>query len=337
MNKLFELCKKEGISGFEFEIGKYVRTLFAQHCIETEIDALGNVIGILNKGKKPKIMLEAHLDEIGLMVKNIDENGFISFVEIGGVDAAILPSLEVYVHGKEQIFGVIGAKPPHLQEKDESEKTYKIENLFIDTGYNLEEIKKLVNIGDAITFSAKSTQLMGGKIATKSIDNRMGVYVLVECLKRLKNQNIDAEVVALASVQEEVGCRGAKVGAYKIEPDCAIIIDVTHGVSPYTTSTEGFELGSGVAIAVGPNLHPELTQKMIDVAENNKIPYTIEVCAGHSGTDAWQIQISKKGIPCILVSTPLRYMHTSVETVQMSDIDAVINIICKLIEGGGVC
>lgn len=337
MNKLFELCKQEGISGFEYEIGKYVRSLFAEHCGETEIDALGNVIGILNKGKKPKIMLEAHLDEIGLMVKNIDENGFISFVEIGGVDTAILPSAEVYIHGKERVYGVIGAKPPHLQEKDESEKIYKIDNLFIDTGYNADEVKALINIGDAITFSAKSTQLMGGKIATKSIDNRMGVYVLVECLKRLKNQNIDAEVVALASVQEEVGCRGAKVGAYKIEPDCAIIIDVTHGVSPYTTSTEGFELGSGVAIAVGPNLHPELTQKMIDVAENNNIPYTIEVCAGHSGTDAWQIQISKKGIPCILVSTPLRYMHTSVETVQMSDIDAVINTICTLIEGGGVC
>jgi len=337
MNKLFELCKQEGISGFEFELGKYVRSLFDEHCTETESDALGNVIGILNKGKKPKIMLEAHLDEIGLMVKNIDENGFISFVEIGGVDSTILPSAEVYIHGKQRIYGVIGARPPHLQEKDESEKIYKINTLFIDTGYNADEIKKIVNIGDAITFSAKSTQLMGDKIAIKSIDNRMGVYVLVECLKRLKNQNINAEIVALASVQEEVGCRGARVGAYMLEPDCAIVIDVTHGISPYTTSTEGFELGSGVAIAVGPNLHPELTEKIIKVVEDNNIPHTIEVCAGHSGTDAWQIQITKKGIPCILVSTPLRYMHTSVETVQMSDIEAVIKTICTLIEGGGVC
>lgn len=337
MNKLFELCKQEGISGFEFEVGKYVRALFAEHCIDTEIDALGNVIGILNKGKNPKIMLEAHLDEIGLMVKNIDKNGFISFVEIGGVDTAVLPSAEVYIHGKERVYGVIGAKPPHLQEKDESEKIYKIDNLFIDTGYNAEEINKIINIGDAITFSAKSTQLMGDKIATKSIDNRMGVYVLVECLKRLKKQEIDAEIIALASVQEEVGCRGAKIGAYKIEPDCAIIIDVTHGISPYTTSAEGFELGSGVAIAVGPNLHPELTEKIINIAKSNNIPYTIEVCAGHSGTDAWQVQITKKGISCILLSAPLRYMHTSVETVQMSDINAVINTICTFIEGGGVC
>jgi len=332
MDTLFKLCSSTGVSGFEFEIAKYVKELFSEFCEHTEGDALGNVIGIMNNGEKFNVMLEAHLDEIGLMVKSIDENGFIKFTEIGGVNIATLPGAEVYIHGKERVYGVIGSKPPHLQQRNENKKNYKIDDLFIDTGYNFDELTKMLRIGDAITYKVSPDMLMDNKFTSKSIDNRMGIFVLYECLKRLKDKKIGCQVTALASVQEEVGCRGAKVGAYNINPDIAIVVDVTHGTSPYTNKSEGFDLGSGAIIGVGPNLHHGLSQKIINIAKNNNIPYEIEVCAGNSGTNAWPIQISKKGIPCILLSVPQRYMHTSVETVKIDDIKTVIDVICTFIQ-----
>ena len=192
MNELFELCEKTAVSGHEFELSRFVENKFSKFCDETEIDALGNVIGVINKGKTFKIMIEAHLDEIGLMVKNIDDKGFIKFVEIGGIDSSTLPGAEVTIHGKKDILGVIGAKPPHLQTKEGSEKPYKIEDLFIDTGYSYDEIIKFISIGDVISFISKPIALKNGYFCSKSIDNRMGVYVVGECLKRLKNKNIDA-------------------------------------------------------------------------------------------------------------------------------------------------
>ena len=138
MRDLFELCNISGVSGFELEIGEKIKEIFSTHCEKTEIDALGNVVGIIGEGNKKRVMLEAHIDEIGLMVKNIDENGFVSFAEIGGINPSVLPSSEVIIHGRERIYGVIGAKPPHLQSEEESEKRYKTDELFIDTGFNKE-------------------------------------------------------------------------------------------------------------------------------------------------------------------------------------------------------
>lgn len=336
MEQLFNLCNQEGISGFEFEVGKHLKTIFDGICEQTEIDALGNVIGVIGKGNKTKIMLEAHLDEIGLMVKSIDDKGFISFIGIGGINPATLPSAEVFIHGKEKIFGVIGAKPPHLQSEDESKKIYKTEKMYIDTGYTFEALKNIIRIGDAITFVSKPVMLLNNTVAAKSIDNKMGIWCLIECAKRLKTQNLNSEITFLAAVQEEVGCRGAKVGAYKIDPDLAIVIDVTHAQTPYTEGSDtAFPLGSGAAIAVGPNLHPKLTKKIINSAKG--VPYTIEVCAGNSGTDASVVQTTKKGIPCALLSAPLKYMHTQVETVCLDDVKAVVDIICNSIEGGLSC
>lgn len=338
MEDLMKLCSFEGISGFEFEIGKYVRSVFEQYCDFTDTDILGNVVGVVGKGRGRKIMIEAHLDEIGLMVKNIEEKGFIRFAKIGGINPDTLPAAEVLIHGKEKVFGVIGAKPPHLQTEDESKKNYKIDEMYIDTGFSREELADKIQIGDAITFVSKPTRLLNEKMASKSIDNRMGVWCLIECAKRLRGKDLPYELIFLAAVQEEVGLRGAKVASYSINPDAAIVIDVTHGISPYTdNSGSAFPLGSGVAIGVGPNLHPKLSNALIDTAKKHDIPHVIEVCAGNSGTDAWAIQITKKGIPCGLLSVPLRYMHTQVETVSMSDIEAVVSTVCSAIEEGMVC
>lgn len=338
MEDLMKLCSFEGISGFEFEIGNKVCNMLRQNCDFVDTDVLGNVVGVIGKGRGKKIMIEAHLDEIGLMVKNIDDKGFISFVKIGGINPATLPAAEVFIHGKEKVFGVIGSKPPHLQTEEESKKNYKIDEMYIDTGFSREELLGKIQIGDAITFVSKPVRLQNEKMASKSIDNRMGIWCLIECAKRLKGKDLPYELVFLAAVQEEVGLRGAKVASYSINPDAAIVIDVTHGISPYTeSSSNAFPLGCGVAVGVGPNLHPSLSKALIDTAKKHEIPHVIEVCAGNSGTDAWAIQITKKGIPCALVSVPLRYMHTQVETVCMSDIEAVASTICSTIEEGMEC
>ncbi len=328
----------EGVSGFEFEVGNAVKGIFEKYCDFVEADTVGNVIGVIGRGRRRKVMIEAHLDEIGLMVQKIDEKGFVRFCEIGGINPATLPGAEVYIHGRERIFGVIGAKPPHLQTKEESTKNYKIEKMYIDTGFSADMLCDKIAVGDWITFVSKPSLLQNNRICAKSIDNRMGISCLIECMKRLKDTKTDFETVFLASVQEEVGCRGAKVGAYKIEPDFAIVVDVTHAETPYTESTDTvFPLGSGAAIAVGPSLNTALTQCIINTAKKREIPYKTEVCAANSGTDAWAIETTKKGIPCALISAPLKYMHTQVETVCLDDVKAVCDVICGAIEEGIHC
>ncbi len=333
LRELIDLCGLAGISGFEYGISKHIQEIFGLHCEDTETDPAGNVIGIIGKGREKKILIEAHLDEIGLMVKSIDQNGFVSFVCVGGVNASVLPSAEVYIHGKERIYGVIGARPPHLQSEEESKNKYKIEDMYIDTGFSKDELEGLIQIGDPVSFACEPAALLGDKLSSKSIDNRAGVLCLINCMKRLKTKNTDCEIVFLAAVQEEVGLRGAKIGAYNINPDWAIIIDVTHAITPYTKDGDiAFELGSGAAVAVGPGMHPFITGKIMESAKN--IPYSLEVTPGNSGTDAWAIQTTKSGIGCALVSIPLKYMHSQVETVCMSDINAVSDIICYAVEGG---
>lgn len=333
LRQLIELCSLDGVSGFEYGISETIKEIFSRHCEHTGIDLLGNVIGIIGKGGKKKIMLEAHMDEIGLMVKSIENSGFVRFVNIGGVNPSVLPSSEVCIHGRNKVYGVVGAKPPHLQNENESKIKYKIDEMYIDTGLGTDKLEKSIQIGDPISFISEPTFLQGGKISSKSIDNRAGIVCLIKCMQRLKSIKTGCELVFLAAVGEEVGYRGATVGAYKINPDYAIIIDVTHAVTPYTQPGDtAFELGSGAAVAVGPNLSPHVTQKITNNAKD--IPYSLEVCPASTGTDAWVIQTTREGIACALVSIPLKYMHTQVETVSSYDINAVSDIICNAVEAG---
>ena len=224
-NTIKALCDLRGISGFEYRITDEIIKLFSPYCDEIKTDALGNIIA-LKKGKKgnKKIMLEAHCDEIGLMVSDIDENGFLSFVNIGGVDTRILPSLEVIVHGKKDIKGVIGAKPPHLQDTDDENKSIKITDMSIDTGLDAEEVKENVIIGTPVTLSQSVGMLLNNNLSLKTLDDRAGVAAILEIFK--KQDKIDADIYASISVQEEVGLRGAKVSSFSVMPDFAIAIDV---------------------------------------------------------------------------------------------------------------
>lgn len=331
---LGQLIDVPGVSGYEDKVSKLIMDAFEPYCDEVYRDTFYNVYGkkLGNKsGHGPKVMLAAHLDEIGLMVKDIDDKGFISFTNIGGVDQRILLSQEVYIHGKEKLFGVIGAKPPHLQERKEAQKAVPMKDLAIDVGLPAGKVKELVSIGDLITFKSPLVELEGSNVCGKSIDDRAGVVVLYETMKELQKLVFSGEVYFVATAQEEVGTRGAIISTYKINPDIGIAIDVTHGDTPDAPKSEIHAMDKGPAIGVGPNMHPKLTQKLMDVAKENGIDYQVEVAPGLTGTDARSMQVSREGVPTVLIELPLRYMHTTVETLNMENVKKAAKLIALFI------
>ncbi len=319
---LEEISGFQGVSGHEYAYAQSVQKALQTYCDKVHTDNLGNVIGVRasNRPNAPKIMLAAHMDEIGLMVKKIDDKGFIAFTNIGGIDPRILLAQEVTVHGKEDLYGIIGAKPPHLQDKSESDKAVKMEDMAIDVGLSENQLRKVVSVGDVITFKATPVSLYNDYIASKALDDRAGIAVILECLKELDNTDIPFDLYAVATVQEEVGLRGAVVSSYAINPDIGIVIDVCHGDTPDGPKEEAYQTGKGAVITIGPNIHPQLVAKLKQVAKEYHVPYQIDVEPGRTGTDAWAIQVSRSGIPTLLLSFPLRYMHTTIETLCYHDV-----------------
>lgn len=334
MKKLVkELSDLRGVSGFEYRISDKIADYFRPYTDEVTVDTLGNVIAVKRCGKEnaEKIMIEAHCDEIGLMVRDIDDSGFITMAMIGGLDTRILPSSEVVIHGKKDIPGVIGAKPPHLQEIGEAGKSSKFTDMAIDTGMSAEEVRKYISVGDAITLAQSVGELGKGQFSGKTLDDRAGVAALVTVMKNLMKIKIDADVYAVAAVQEEVGLRGAKTAVYSINPSLAIAVDVCHAVTP-DNSYNAFETGSGAIISVGPNIHPKLRKRLSETAEKYHVKTEIDVDGGDTGTDAWVMQVSRCGVPTALLSIPLKYMHTSVETLSISDVEAVAELLTYFIQ-----
>jgi len=218
------------------------------------------------------------------------------------------------------LYGVIGAKPPHLLKPEEAQKAVKIKDLHIDTGIETSKLKEMVSIGDTITLKGSPSVLQGSRFSSKAMDNRASVLAMVETMKQLSTRKHDADVYFVATVQEEVGAAGAEIAAYNIDPDIAIVIDACHGEMPDCPKDSIFSLGKGPAIGVGPVLHRNLYRKLVDVAKEENIPYQIDVEPGNTGTEAWETQVSRSGIPTALLSIPVRYMHTPVETLDVNDV-----------------
>lgn len=329
---LRSLSDTDACSGFETPVSDIIKEYLAPFAEDIYSDTLGNIIAVKRCGieNAKSVMIEAHTDEIGLMVRDIDENGFILFTNIGGIDARTLPSAEVTVHGKKDIWGVVGAKPPHLQTADESKKNLKINDLSIDTCLSAREVNEYVSVGDSITINSVFSEL-GPLVCGKSLDDRAGVAAVCDVFARLDKIKLPLDVYAVFAVQEEIGSRGAKTSAYALRPDMAIVIDVTHGLTPDNTDI-GFKLGSGVAAAKGPNIDPELLDKIMDTAKKYNIKTELEIEGGDTGTDAWITQTACGGIPTVLLSIPLRYMHTCVETLDMEDVRTLSNLITLFIQ-----
>lgn len=330
INQISEIA---GVSGYESEVAKIVKEYFSKFCDEVNEDALGNIIG-LKRGSgvnNKKIMLAAHMDEIGLMVKNIDDKGFIQFTNIGGVDQRTLLCQEVVIHGNEKIYGIIGAKPPHLTNDEERSSALSIDDLSIDTGFSKEELATRVRVGDVITIKRDVIKLQNDWIAGKAMDDRAGIVALLLCLNELQVMKHKHDVYFVTTVQEEVGMRGSTTATYAINPNIGIAVDVGFGKTPELSQYDTIEMGKGPAITVGPNIHPNIFDKMKQVAKANYIEYQVEVAPGSSGTDAWPMQIARSGVATGVLSIPLRYMHTSVETLSLSDVEKTAKLLSGFI------
>lgn len=317
------LSNHHGISGFESTLNEKIISYFKKYSDEVSVDKLGNITALKkgsSSGEKIKIMLAAHMDEIGLMVKDIEENGFLRFTSVGGIDPRTILGQEVLVHGRESLFGVIGAKPPHLQEASEQNKAIKMDDMTIDIGLSYEKVMELVNIGDPITINRSLIELKNDRVAGKALDDRAGLVALLECLKELENLNHEPDVYFVATVQEEVSMAGALTAAYRINPDIGIAVDVGFGSTPELDKSDSIELGKGPGITLGGNIHPGLRKKLVATANEYNIPHQMEINVGPTGTDARAIQITREGIPALVLSIPLRYMHTSVELIDMIDL-----------------
>lgn len=327
---LKNLCMAHGPSGREHWLHEYVTEVFSEFG-QVTIDNLNNLI-VHKKGKgKGKIMLMAHLDEIFMVVTDIKENGFLEF-KGNGIDPKTLVSKEVIIHGKNQLDGIIGIKPPHLMTEEDRNKAVTIESLLIDTGYSQESLEEIVKPGDYITIKGNYKELLNNNVSVKTVDDRSGVVALYRCAKELKNINHDLDVYFVCSAQEEVGHRGAKTATNRINPDIGIAVDVTFDCGRYGLEYGDTKLGKGGVICIGPNIHPKVRKYLTQICREYSIPYQVEVEAGNTGTDAWDIQVSGNGVATLLISIPIKYMHTSVETVNMEDIKNVGYMMAKLIE-----
>lgn len=334
-----ELLKKlsdmRAVAGRENMAAEIIAGLFRQYCDDVSIDSFYNVIGFKKgQAENPQnVLITAHYDEIGLIVTGIEDSGFLRFTAVGGVDAKAIGAMEVTVHGKEDLFGVIGVKPPHLIPAEDKDKGIKMEDMRIDIGYDGEKARELVSIGDVVTFNSPAQELMNNRITGKSMDNRSGVAALVEILKELQKLKHDDNVYVVATVQEELGLIGAICATYNIKADLGIVIDVCHGDMPDAPSDEAFPLDKGVALAIGPIISRKHTKECIKLAKEENIPYQIDPEAGDTGTEAAVHAVAREGIPVILLSIPCKYMHTAVEMVSVSDIVSTGRLAARYIAG----
>ncbi len=320
---LSQLTESVGGSGDEGEPRKILMDKVRNLVDEVSVDYLGNVIMRKNGeglGRHPRIMLAAHLDEITLIVKKIGDGGFLRIAQVGGFDPRTLLGQEVTVFGREHLYGIIGSKPPHLSTLEERKKSVPLDELFVDLGMAEAKVRELVRVGDRLTIRRKTMELAGDRMSGKSMDNRASVTALAICLEQLKKLRFQPDVYAVATTQEEIGAFGAETAGFRLQPDLAIAIDVCHGEMPGVEADLAKKLGDGPVITFGPRIHPKLYKKLLDTAKKARIPFQIEVSQGPTWTDADNLQVVQMGIPTALISIPLRYMHTSVETLEFSDV-----------------
>jgi len=330
------LSEAPGVSGYEDGVRDLIREAMAPWADEVRTDALGNLIA-LQRGsgvgdQRRAIMLAAHMDEIGLMVSGF-EGAFLRFVPVGGVDLRTLVGQEVTVHGCRDLPGIVASRPPHVLTAEERTKAVPLEQLYLDVGLTEAALREQVRIGDLVTMRRQFLALNGGYATGKALDDRAGVVSLVVCLEALRRMAHPWDVYAVATTQEEVGLRGATVSAYGLAPDLGIAVDVGFGRQQGVAEKKVIEMDGGPAVALGPNVHPALRSRLMATARAQEIKVQTEVVAGASGTDGWAIQVAREGIPTLVLSIPLRYMHTSVETVCLRDIERTGRLLAHLVAG----
>ena len=333
---LKNLVETHGSTGFEQSVQALFRERVGGVCDRVDTDLLGSVVAVYNQGGGPRILLDAHSDEIGFVVRYIDDNGFLYMAASGGFDEEVLVGQRVVVHtAKGPISGAFGKKAVHLLDPEERKKKSELHNLWVDIGAsNAAESREAVEIGDSVTMDANFQRILGDRAIAKAFDNRAGIFCVSETLLSLK-KTIQASVYGVAAVQEEIGLRGAQATTYAVDPTIGIAVDVTHALDiPESNKRKSgdVQVGKGPVIVRGPNVNPKVFRRLVDVAKMHKITHQIAASAIGTGTDANVIQVSRGGVATGLLGLPLRYMHSPCELLALEDLDNTVKLLTAFIE-----
>ena len=326
------LSEISGTSGSESKAAQLALGMLREYCPDAEI-INGNVTGKFGTHREglPSLLLDAHIDQIGFAVTYITDDGFIKVGNIGGIDRRLLPAQPVIVHGSRNIKGVICSVPPHLTSG--GSEVLEMDDVAIDTGLTKEELEKLVSLGDSVTFDVTCRDLIGSRITGGALDDRCGVASILYALELLKGSDLAYNVTVLFSTQEEVGERGAKIGAFEITPDIALAVDVSFAYAIGEEESKCGYLGKGPMIGISPSLSREISDELINTAKSADIPYQIEVMSGLTGTNADRFSVNRCGAKACTVSIPLRNMHTPVEVIDITDAEQTAKLLAAYIRG----
>lgn len=329
-NIIFELSSADGVSGEENYAAQCALKYLQNYTNDCYIKN-GNVIGNFGNRKSgvPHILIDAHIDQVGLIVTNIYKSGFIGFSNVGGIDRRLLPAQQVCIHGKEKLSGVVCSTPPHLSGNDS--KINKIEDFYIDIGMSYETLSEIVEPGDRITFDSKPKELLNNRITGPALDDRSGAASILYALELLKDTEYKCSFSVVFSAQEELGERGAKIAAFDINPDIALAVDVSFAYCLGDKEFECGKMGQGPMIGISPSLSREISDKLIEISKDENIPYQPEVMNGLTSTNADQFSVNKTGCKTCTVSIPLKYMHTPSEIIQIEDVENTGRLIAAYI------
>lgn len=334
-NFLKQMIRLPGLSGFEGPIRSLIQETWRPLVDEISVSKIGSIHAYKRgQGDSPRlsILIATHMDAIGLMVTRV-QDGFIWITEIGGIDARVLPGQPVTVHGREDFPGLVVEPPKWLRAADSDGGATSLEELLVDTGLPLETLAEQVRVGDLVSFAQPPIEMGNTTLAGHSLDNRASVAALTHCLQELNTLVHQWDVWAVATVQEEESLGGAFTSAFDLRPSLAIAIDVTFGNSPGVSGHKSFPVGKGPVLGVGPNIHTGMYRAFKTAAERIEMPVQHEIMPAHSGTDAYALQVAEAGIPTMVVSIPLRYMHTPVEVISTKDVTRVGRLLAEFIRG----
>ncbi len=332
---LSTLADLPGPSGREGTLARAAGELLMPLADHVWIDRLQNVIGVKYCGKQnaKRLLLDAHLDEVALMVTGIEE-GFLRFRTVG-IDPRVLPGREVMVQTDPPMFGVITSSPPHLTTGEERDKAIPVDELYVDIGLSQEEAEETVPIGTVMTYRERCFPLGEKQVCGKTMDDRSCFCVLLQTLELLQDTDLDLDVYVLGSTCEETGGSGAAAATFGINPDYAIAVDVTFGCQPDVSKSESLPMGGGPAIATGPNITRWMERRLKDCAKKESIPYSVEVISGSSGTNGWEMQISREGVATAIVGLPQKYMHTPLEVIHREDVENTARLLAAFAKNLG--
>ena len=333
---LEELCGCAAPSGFEGPAVEIAARLLKPLVDEIQVDRMGNLIGVRRCGQPnaKKLLMDAHLDEIGLLVTGA-EDGFLRFRSIGGVDPRMLPGREVWVLTQPPMPGIVTCQPPHLHDGEAENKSIPLSELHIDVGLHQAQAEARVPVGTPVVYRGSCFPLGKEQMCGKAMDDRSCFTVLLRAMELLADKTLDVDVYVMGSTREEISGAGATVGTWAVHPDCCVAVDVTHGRTPDGPADKTFTLGGGPAIGVGPNMTRWMTKRMLDKALAREIPYQQEIMSGHTGTNGWEMQISREGVATSVLSLPLKYMHTPIETLSLSDLEQAARLLAAFTEDLG--